>query len=622
MTEAITNAAKNVILPLIDNTYTTGGGPYSIGATVVRAGKGRVGEVLKITDSNRENILGKPLPKSVGQHMEGLRHLADACAECSYVNVVRVVADDAKFPSISVQQIVDRGAWSDESVTYHVNDVVDIAGPAQLICVTEHTTVSEDPEPTAESENWDAFTTPAENDSHAYGTELSIGAGYAMQFYPVDGDPSLNRSVKIVPIVTYKGSWIVETNYAVNDVVSLTGGEKLICVIAHESSGSEPSVGAMPIHWKVFGPTYQRFKIEFYDKNDLNEKYLLESHIVGVGVDDRDDMGRPAFIETVLSEQSTRFGCIYNSSSTWDAIQDSLAALTETQFVGGTNGGEPTSQNWKDAWDMFRDENVPAFLMFAAGNYDETVLANCIEIADARHVSFFYDVSPLLNPENTLAWQKSSGLSSRQGGAYYCPYAATDAWYGGKTVWGCSGDVVAACARGDAMFTGDIPGVHYSPAGPIRATLGRVGITTLYQGQNIDRDEFYDARINPVIPSSSGSLVIDDAVSLHFQQNYSRFIWVNRIGNYIIYRFVEIANQLKHQPDRLTASGLQTGMNTVMAGLVTSGALSSPRNPEIDGNAPYTINVTQVAIDHWQVEWAFCPTGSARRIVGQPMLIF
>jgi len=621
MKDAITNAAENVILPLIDNTYTTGGGPYSIGATVVRADKGRVGEVIRVTNATREALLGKPLPKSVGQHMEGLRHLADACAECSYVNVVRVVADDAKFPSISIKQIVDRGAWSDASVTYKVNDVVTIAGPAKLICVTEHTTASEDPEPTAESPNWDAFTTPAENDAHAYGTELSIGDGYVCQIYPIDGDPSLNRSVKIVPIVTDKGAWAGTASYIVNDMVTLSTGEKLICVIAHESGSTEPDPEALPIHWKVFGPNYKRFKIEFYDKNSLNEPYLLESHVVGVDPEDRDDMGRPAFIETVFEDQSTRFGCIY-SGLTWENIQDSIAAMTETQFAGGTNGGDPTSDNWKDAWDIFRDETVPAFLMFAAGNYDENVLANCIEIANKRHVSFFYDVSPVLSPDNALSWQKSSGLSSRQAGAYYCPYAANDIWYGGKTVWGCSGSVVAACAKGDAMFTGDIPGVHYSPAGPIRGTLRRTGAVPLYPGQRIDRDAFYDARVNPVIPSSSGQLVIDDAVALHFQQNYSRFIWVNRIGNYIIYRFVEKANQLKHQPDRLTQQGLQSGMNDVLAGLVTSKALSAPRNPDVDGNAPYTISVTQVAIDHWLVEWAFCPTGSARRIVGQPKLIF
>jgi len=621
MKDTITNAAENVILPLIDNTYTTSGGPYSVGATVVRANKGRVGEVIKVTNATRESLLGKPLPKTVGQHMEGLRHLADACVECSYVNVVRVVADDAMFPSISVKQITDRGAWSNNTVTYNINDVVDIAGPAKLICVVEHTTVSEDPEPTAESENWEAFTTPAETDAHAYGTDLSIGDGYVCQIFPVDGDPSLNRSVKFVPIVADKGDWAGTTNYVVNDKVTLSTGEELICVIAHESGSTEPDPEDLPIHWKVFGQNYKRFKIEFYDKNSLNEPYLLESHVVGVDPDDRDDMGRPAFIETVFEDQSTRFGCIY-SGLPWASIQESIVAMTETVFAGGTNGGIPTSENWKDAWDVFRNETIPAFLMFAAGNYDETVLANCIEIANKRHSSFFYDVSPVLSPDNALSWQKSSGLQSRQAGAYYCPYAANDIWYGGKTVWGCSGSAVAACAKGDAMFTGDIPGVHYSPAGPIRGTLRRTGGIPLFPGQRIDRDDFYDARINPVIPSSDGQLVIDDAVALHFLQNYSRFIWVNRIGNYIIYRFVEKANQLKHQPDRLTLQGLQSGMNDVLAGLVTSKALSAPRNPDVDGNAPYTISVTQVAIDHWQVEWAFCPTGSARRIVGQPKLIF
>ena len=63
MKDTITNAAENVILPLIDNTYTTSGGPYSVGATVVRANKGRVGEVIKVTNATRESLLGNPCQK-------------------------------------------------------------------------------------------------------------------------------------------------------------------------------------------------------------------------------------------------------------------------------------------------------------------------------------------------------------------------------------------------------------------------------------------------------------------------------------------------------------------------------------------------------------------------------
>ena len=62
-------------------------------------------------------------------------------------------------------------------------------------------------------------------------------------------------------------------------------------------------------------------------------------------------------------------------------------------------------------------------------------------------------------------------------------------------------------------------------------------------------------------------------------------------------------------------------MKQILDELVTSGALVKPRDPEQDGNNEYVITITQVELDLWQVEWAVCITGAARRIAGQPRLI-
>jgi hypothetical protein len=281
---------------------------------------------------------------------------------------------------------------------------------------------------------------------------------------------------------------------------------------------------------------------------------------------------------------------------------------------------------------MFRSESVTAYLMFAAGCYDMDVLQNCIDIASIRHTMFFLDVPCHQNQSVVSGWISSAAFDSRFAAAYYCPIAANDEWYGGKTVWGASGSVVAACAIGDANYSGETPGIHYAPAGRIRGRLKRTAIEFIYPEDVIDRDELVELRVNPIVPGPSGGAIIDDSLTLNSLMNYSRFVWVNRIANYIDYRFLEMASQLQHEPDRLTSQGLTRGMTKILGDLVISGALSPPRTmfstspysvsaiATTDDN-PYLFVVEQPEIDRWLVTWSFCPTGSARRIVGQPIMI-
>lgn len=619
MKNIITNAADITVLDLIDQTFKTGGGPTTVGATVVQASKGPVGEVVQVTATNWEDIFGIPFPAKVGTKMEGLRHLNDAVQNCVWVNVVRVVAEDARFPSISLKQVVDKGAWADETV-YALNDIVTVAD-GTLICILAHT--SETPAPTVATPgtNWEEYTTTSVNSNHAFGSTLALGTGFMLQVWAVDGDKSENRSFEIEKIINHTGAWVAETVYAVNDVATMAAdGLEYVVRNAHTAGASEPTP-ATDANWRPLTNDDKRFVINFYDKTVSGEEYVLETYTVGIVETDFDDMGRPAFIESVLEQRSDRFRCDLGVSLDWAGIQDSLDEAVKTVFTGGGDGGDPTTQDYIDAWDTFRNESIVCFLLFAAGNYDEAVLSNCIDIASDRHISFFFDAPYYLDDDAALVWLQNTSLSGRQAACYYCPHGATDEWYGGKTAWGVSGAVAAACAKGDANFTGSTPGVHYSPAGVARGYLDRVGVKALFPADNINRDDYYEARINPVIPGEDGGLVIDDSLTVHFQQNYSRFVWVNRIANYIDHRFVELAGQFKHEPDGITERGLTKGIKAILDEMVTSEALSAPREPDIDGDSPYVFTVTQQEIDLWLVEWAFCPTGSARRIAGQPKLI-
>jgi hypothetical protein len=411
----------------------------------------------------------------------------------------------------------------------------------------------------------------ATNAGNDFGTALVCGEGTALIIWIIDGDDGANRSVKV-------------TN--VDD-------------------------------------TSERFTITFYDKDEVGDEYVLESYTVGIGELDKDDMGLPAFIETVLENNSDRFRCDFDKSVTWAAFSTAAAGdlTTGIAFTGGTGGGEPTATDWTDAWDLFRNETVNADLLFAAGNLDTDVLANCIDIAETRHSFFLFDASPAIKHDAAITWLTGAGLESRQAACYHSPYSASDKYYGGKTVWGVSGEVASACARGDAIMTGSVPGIHYAPAGDKRAKLKRTGITPLFPDDILDRDALYDARINPIIGGSSGGAVVDDCLSIHYKSNYSRFIWVNRILNFIDHRFVEAASLAKFEPDGLTYEILYKLTKAIMDDLVTSGALAPPRYPETDGTEPYVLTIEQKEIDLWLVTWEICPTGAARRIAGQPKLI-
>jgi hypothetical protein len=624
MKNTISNAAAiTVLAPIADATIKTGGGPVSIGATVIVASKGPVNKVVKVYNKTWQDVFGKPLPKRV-DGMEGLRHVADAAKECDYINVVRAIHSDARFPSLLINQINFRGAWA-PTTAYALDDVV-ISNSVKFICTTAHT--SSDTAPTNEAHtNWGLFAGTIEvgkasgENGHPYGASLSLGAGYVCQIYPIDGDPSVNRSLEIKNVVTEKGAWVTGTTYEENDIITVTGG-RLICINAHTAGATAPTKAAPTTAWKVYHGQYdKRFTLNFYDKDEDGTEYLLESYLVGILETDKDDMGRSAYIETVLERDSDIFRAIVADDLTWTTIQPSLKYAVKTTFTGGSNGTTPDAADFISAWDLFRNEIYACDLMFAAGNYDPEVLANCIDVATERHVSFFFDVSPALDSDSAMEWLRGTGLEGRQANVYYLPFSARDVYYGGKTVWGGSGDAVAACAKGNANYSGATPGIHYAPAGPNRGRLTRTEIAPLHPSDIIDRDAFYSARINPIIAGDNGGTVIDDALSLYYKEDYLRFTWVNRILNYIDQNFYFGAKSIKFEPDGLTKAGLTRIMKDLLDSLVTSGALVAPRDPEKDGKEPYILTVEQLEIDLWQVTWDVCPTGAARRIAGQPRLI-
>ncbi|MCV6588710.1 MAG: hypothetical protein OIF57_06735 [Marinobacterium sp.] len=513
----VTNAPNIIVLETLDHNYTTGGGEVSVFGTVIEARKGLPGVPHRLTAPEVERTFGKAFPLKMGAHAEGLRHVAEAAAEAQKVVVVRVVAADARVPSISL-----------------MNDGSVVKG------------------------------------QHDFDDQIIAGNGTQLVLYPKDGDDSKGREITF--------SWNADK---------------------------------------------QRAVIEVWEKDRTNEFDRVERHVVGFDVDDRDDMGRPAYIEAVFKTQSSRLAVDAAPEVDLSALPATLetAGKQRIAFEGGTGGGRPTTDDYVKAWNVFRNMSVEVNELFAAGCYDTTVIANATEIANGRHIEFRFDIPPYLDQGGAVQWQKDAGIQSRQASAYWAPYKAKDPVYNVDGVWGVSGAACGAKAKGNRLFTGDVPGIHYTPAGAKRGTINRRDVVALFPRTPIDGELLTDNRINPIVPNSSGpGVVINDALTCHYLDNYSRFNWVTAIDNYIVHRFIAAASLAKFEPDGLTEKVLRDLMQEIRDDLIISGAIVKPREPE-DGDDPMVIEITQLEIDLWQVVWSYCPTGSARRIVGQPKIV-
>ncbi|WFQ78124.1 hypothetical protein PXH59_00305 (plasmid) [Xenorhabdus sp. SF857] len=508
----VTQAAGISVLPPIDNNYTSNGGDTAVGACALISSKGPVGKIITVTANDWEEVLGRPLPMNQGTKAEGLRHLKDALDDLQCCYVVRVVPDDAKYPSIAL--------------------------PVP-------------PEATAMKS------------AHSYGTSLSLASGHWLAVYPVDGEPSTKRRLVISDIDAKN----------------------------------------------------QRFTLSFEEQISSEWQAITgESYVVGIDVDDVNDSGLTAYLPNVLEEHGSRFRAELATNTNFTAVK-----VCQEIFEGGTNGSEPTVNNWKKAWDLLKTDDIDFNLSFAAGNYDPSVISHMISIADGRLAQFRFDVPPWLTEVAAKAWLEDANLESYQASCFHYPYKATDEWYGGKSVWGISGAATAAKSKCFATPTGHaaVKGAHFTAAGQKRGTINRRGIEPIYLTGKLQPTELVKARINPV----SKGKVINDCLNIWYKQNYLRFEHTTAILNDLCHEFLQSAAAVQFEPDGFLPKNLQRLADETCKKRYEAGAFVEPRNPSKDGKNPYRITLKQVDIDYWHIEVAYAQTGVARRIAIQPRLM-
>jgi hypothetical protein len=578
-------AAGVAVMPVnADATLTNSSGGASVFAGVVVARRGAPGKVLYVTASNYKDVLGAPIHPRMGATFEPYRHVERA-VKGGNGYLVRACAPDMKIPGIAVSPVI---ASAPE--------------PAEIDLPQDEPVVkSKVSKKTATAKSG---LTPVDSDENAVPVtsvtatpdSLEVAVGDEIQ---VIGDTPPAASTQSVTFAPYSLPAVPE-------------GALGVFYIKDGDASVNRTLSLEPDEGDLFTLTLT----EILSDGTLN---VLETHQLSFNPEAVTDMGQPAWIPTVLDGQSTRLGAVLASDA-----QDNAAGIyfTDVAFEDGTDGdlSAITSADYTKALEVLEESPVNYTALLSLGCYDPTVIAAINQLALDVRVDMFYDVGGNQTPDSAIQEAASHGLGgSHQPCRYYFPFSCRDTFTSMNIVYGISCDAFVAKARGVALVP-DIGGWHYSPAGLSRAIIDRQNITKIPNLGVVDREAFVKARINPVTVASDGSVYIDDALTTYVKNNYLRFQHVSSLMDAISRGFYDVAQSVKHEPDGLTQKTLNDAMTNLLDRFYAADALVTPRDPT-EGTAPYIVTVKQADFDFWQVDWAVCPTGTARRIVGKPILM-
>lgn len=403
--------------------------------------------------------------------------------------------------------------------------------------------------------------------NHSFGTDLEPPDNAAFSIYVDDGDSSLNRVLSII---------------------------------------KDEDDSAM-------------YTLLLKETNIMGEKTTLESIPVSFKQDALNDMGQPAFLPIALENNSSYLRALIGDLS---LLPDDYSGFADEKFQGGSDGDMIgiTEEAYANAINALSGSMVNYTAILSLGCYNQSALNLLVKLANDVRVDAFIDIHPALRPAKAVEEAKEQGWGSYAHICrYHFPYSCRDEFSGAQVVFGLSGDAFTAKAKGVATVP-DIGGYHLSPAGQGRGTLMRSNIKALAGAAEIDREVYATVGINPVSCASDGSVMIDDALTTYSRKNYLRYQHVNSIFNSVARQFYVIAQALKHEPDGVTRSGFERELPRLLDRYVACGALVPPRDPS-QGTMPYKVDVKQDEFDMWRITYSLCPTGSSRRIVGEPVLI-
>ncbi len=557
---AMSNVSE-VVIGTIDASATLsvgGGGGASVFAGIVVSAKGAPFELLHITKGNYKRQLGKAIHPSKGLCSEPIRHVAEA-VEYGDGYLVRVVPEDARYPFLRIKKglAIQPAQPSAGAGGVNANGGKENASEEQKKPAVLVAPKAEKPKDSV---------TPG---NAPFGSKLEATEDSALTLYVVDGDPSIRRAVSM--------------------------------------TAADP---------KRYG--VGMFHLRITEMDDLGFEHDLESLLVSMNPEAMNDMNEPAYIETILENNSRCLRAIVGEGA------DELAGFPLTWLEGGTNGdmNNISAGQYQKALSVLRNAMVNYTAILGLGCYDTTVLANLATVCNERRIDGFMDIPSYLNYAGADKWINDLGLNNHRVAFYHFPYTAKDSFSGSKMLWGLSGVAFGAKAQG-VRSVPDVGGWHFSPAGEERGVISRRSIKPLPGLDEPDYLRMYSSRINKIAVGTGGMLVIDDSLTCWKKEDYLRFQHVSSTMDAISRAFYGLAKTLKHQPDGLTLDALNRELPKLLDKFTSCGALVKPRDSD-DGDSPYVIKIDPPAggeIDLWKVTWSVCVTGTSRRIFGQPSLL-
>ncbi|MBU2968785.1 hypothetical protein KO527_05405 [Pseudoalteromonas sp. C2R02] len=355
--------------------------------------------------------------------------------------------------------------------------------------------------------------------------------------------------------------------------------------------------------------------IELFEDNPTTGiDQLIKDWTVNLSFDAVDDLGQPIYIETPINKHE-----VLSVKVDPAAIFSEVEVLDKAEFTKANDGGAITAADMIKALDLLHNSTHYLTAYVAMGLYEATYLQKLAQYSNERLIDCFADVSPLLTYAAALTEATSLGINNYHVSMHHFPVIAEDPYYGGEAIWGVSGAVFAAKAKGRNITTGGTIGVHYSPAGVDLATLPRAN-TRLMDGVGVpDYNAMVTARLNK-FSAKGGNLFIDDSLTMWSRNDNLQLQHVGAVADEISKRFYQGSDDLRHKPDGTTERGLKKLLQKIGDDFVASGALVKPSDPA-NGDAEFTYEVKKASFDTWSCRWFLSITGTNRITIGEPILV-
>lgn len=436
--------------------------------------------------------------------------------------------------------------------------------------------------------------------SLAVGASVSIGVN-SIEDYVTAKIHSWDAGTKKLAIVLDDPSLLISTGDFVDD----DGAQINVTAVADWYTNTD--LGATGIPASAIGPrpgtsdfassngvSYDEVHVAVVDTtgsitgsaNTVVEKFTYLSKLS----DGRSTEGANTYYRTVINEQSTYIFTGAHPATTLELDQSwgqtaensdgklDLAFVSQSSLTGGTDDYEYDADQIGSAYDNFLDteETTIDFVLMGGSMSLESATkqkaAKVISIAASRK-----DCVAFVSPHKGNQIGSSGALTSSQqkvntinffNGLTSTSYAVFDSGY--KYFYDrfndkyryipCNGDIAGLCVATSATLDD-----WYSPAGLNRGSL-RNAVKLAYNPNKADRDELYQARINPIVSfPGSGVTLFGDKTALASPSAFDR-INVRRLFLNIEKRVEGLAKQvLFEQNDEITRSSFSSAVNSYMA---------------------------------------------------------